>query len=156
MKGNGKACSGDGAIEAFFPKISDRLWDGIRSIAGSIIPDTDNTRPRGRGRPSSDPRELFDIIVVKLRTGTTWHQQGKAGTTAFNLHKTITKAGLWDSLWRLIMADGTLALTEAEKRAATEWQIREGYLSGAMGDWLPPEQRTPKEEKPPSADPQRF
>ncbi|MCX6127468.1 MAG: transposase, partial [Proteobacteria bacterium] len=133
-----------------FPKISDQLWADLRSHAGSIIPDTDN-KAKGRGRAKADPRDLLDIIVLKLRTGVRWDcdDLGKGGTTAFKFFKPLVASGIWDSLWRLILADQTLALSEPEQRAATEYQILKNLLKGKPTDWHPAEPERIKEPKPP-------
>lgn len=94
-------------------ELNDRLWERVRPLLPPTPP-----QPKG-GRPFADDRACFEGIVHVLRNGLRWRQMPScypSGVTCWRRHRAWTAAGVWDRVWKLVLAEldaaGKLDLSE--------------------------------------------
>lgn len=100
------------------PRLSDAQWEAIRPH----LP-----LPPRMGRPRADDRATLDAILFVLRTGCRWGdlpaEYGVHPSTAWRRLKRWEAEGVWERLWRAV-----LAALDAEEKLA--WA--EAFLDGTF------------------------
>ncbi len=85
------------------PLVSDELW----SVVQPLLP-PERPKPKG-GRPVADPRACLLGILFVLKSGGAWNsipaELGAASpATCWRRFKDWTKAGIWQTIWKLSLA----------------------------------------------------
>ncbi len=83
-------------------ELLDRMWERVRPLLPPRPP-----HPKG-GRPFADDKACFAGIVYQLRNNVRWNDLPgcfPSGVTCWRRHRDWTEAGLWDSVWRLVLAE---------------------------------------------------
>jgi transposase len=107
-------------------RLTDQLWARVRPL----LPPKPG-HPKG-GRPFADDRACFEGIVHVLRNGLRWRQMPAcypSGVTCWRRHREWTEAGVWDRVWKLVLAE----LAEAGKLDASELVIDGTYIEAKKG-----------------------
>ena len=98
-------------------RLSDRQWQVIEPL----LP-----RPSHMGRPRADDRRTLDAILFVLRSGCRWDDLPRelgSPTTAWRRLKTWEEAGVWESIWRAVLAS-------LEAQDKLEWA--QAFLDGSF------------------------
>ena len=104
----------------------DRLWVRVRPL----LPPKPG-HPKG-GRPFAHDRACFAGIVHVLRNGLRWRQMPAcfpSGVTCWRRHRDWTEAGVWDRVWKLVLAE----LDEAGKLDTSELVLDGTYVEANKG-----------------------
>lgn len=104
----------------------DRLWVRVRPL---LPPQPGH--PKG-GRPFADDRACFGGIVHVLRNGLRWRQMPPgypSGVTCWRRHREWTEAGVWDRVWKLVLAE----LDAAGKLDTSELVVGGTYIEAKKG-----------------------
>ena len=83
-------------------QLLDRMWDRVRPLL-PFRP----VNPKG-GRPWADDKACFAGIVFALRNAVRWNHippPFPSGVTCWRRHRDWTKAGVWDRVWRAVLAE---------------------------------------------------
>jgi len=107
-------------------ELMDRLWDRVRPLLPPQPP-----HPRG-GRPFVDDRACFEGIVYALRNGVRWRHLPRcypSPVTCWRRHRDWTRAGVWDRVWRLVLAE----LDEAGKLDTSELVLDASFVAARKG-----------------------
>ena len=83
-------------------ELLDRMWDRIRPLL-PVRP----VNPKG-GRPWADDKACFAGIVFALRNAVRWNHippPFPSGVTCWRRHRDWTAAGVWDRVWRVVLAE---------------------------------------------------
>ena len=78
------------------------------------------------GRPRADDRRTLDAILFVLRTGCRWKDLPRelgSPTTAWRRLKEWEEAGVWESLWRAVLAS-------LDAQGKLEWA--QAFLDGSF------------------------
>lgn len=98
-------------------RLSDQQWQAIEPLLPA---------PNRMGRPRASDRQTLDAILFVLRSGCRWEdlppELGSA-TTAWRRLKTWAEQGVWEAIWR-----GVLASLEAHDKL--EWA--QAFLDGSF------------------------
>jgi transposase len=94
------------------PLVSDALWERIEPL----LPPPKPRRPRFPGRRPLDPRKVLTGILFVLKTGIPWEALPQdmgcgCGMTCLNYLKAWQKAGVWQRLHEILLAE----LQEADR-----------------------------------------
>ena len=82
------------------------LMDGLWERVEPLLP-VSPSRPLG-GRPRNADRRCFEGIVYVLRNGVRWQDMPAeygSGSTCWRRHAEWTAAGVWESVWQIIVAE---------------------------------------------------
>jgi transposase len=107
-------------------ELLDRLWVRVRPL----LPPKPG-HPKG-GRPFADDRACFAGIVHVLRNGLRWRQMPAgypSGVTCWRRHREWTEAGVWDRVWKLVLAE----LDAAGKLDLSELALDGTYIEAKKG-----------------------
>ena len=83
-------------------ELLDRMWDRVQPLL-PVRP----VNPKG-GRPWVDDKACFAGIVYALRNGIRWNDMPPcfpSGVTCWRRHRDWTAAGVWDRVWRRVLAE---------------------------------------------------
>lgn len=115
-----KGLTMDGATSFDRYRMSDELWERMKSVLPSY-----KANPRG-GRPRANLRCVADAIFYRIRTGCQWKsipQCLAAGSTAHDYFQQWVDHGVFDDLWQL-------ALQEYHELVGLDWKWQ--AVDGAM------------------------
>jgi transposase len=107
-------------------ELMDRLWERVAPLLPPKPP-----RPKG-GRPRQDDRACFEGIVYVLRNGVRWRHLPRcypAPVTCWRRHRDWTQAGVWNRVWRLVLAE----LGEAGKLDTSELVLDASFVAARKG-----------------------
>ena len=107
-------------------ELNDRLWERV----APLLPPRPS-HPRG-GRPFADDRSCFEGVVYVLRNGLRWRQMPgcyPSGVTCWRRHRDWTRAGVWDDVWKLILAE----LAAAGRLGADELAVDGSFIEAKRG-----------------------
>lgn len=82
--------------------------------------------PKKMGRPRADDRRTLDAILYVLRTGCRWQDLPQAlgsPTTAWRRLRQWEEAGVWERLWRALLAS-------LDAKGKLEWA--QAFLDGSF------------------------
>ena len=80
----------------------DRMWERVRPLLPAHP-----VSPKG-GRPWADDKACFAGVVYALRNGIRWNDMPRcfpSGVTCWRRHRDWTAAGVWDRVWRRVLAE---------------------------------------------------
>jgi len=83
-------------------ELLDRMWDRVRPLLPARTPN-----PKG-GRPRADDKACFAGVVYQLRNAVRWNHLPPcfpSGVTCWRRHRDWTRAGVWDRVWRRVLAE---------------------------------------------------
>ncbi|MBA4066888.1 MAG: hypothetical protein C0501_24915 [Isosphaera sp.] len=106
--------------------LNDRLWERVRPLLPPPPP-----HPKG-GRPFADDRACFEGIVYLLGNGLRWRQIPgcyPSGVTCWRRHRDWTEAGVWDRVWKAVLAE----LDRAGKSNTSELAMDGTYIEAKKG-----------------------
>jgi putative transposase len=113
-------------------KVSDNLWEIIKTLLEEFDP------PASTGRPRHDRRPIFNAIIHRLRTGCQWNQLPKEFGDDSKIHRVFqhwVKLDFFEKIWAAL-------LTECEEleQVQWKWQAADGWLGKARmgGDKIGP------------------
>jgi transposase len=98
-------------------KLNDRQWQVIEPLLPA---------PKRMGRPRADDRQTLDAILYVLRSGCRWEDLPRelgSPTTAWRRLKTWEEAGVWENVWRAVLAS-------LEAQDKLEWA--QAFLDGSF------------------------
>lgn len=98
-------------------ELSDAQWE---LIAPHLPP------PKGTGRPRADDRKTLEGVLWVLRSGARWQDVPRAygsPTTCWRRLKQWEESGVWEGLWRVILA-------ALEARQELDWA--QAFLDGSF------------------------
>ncbi len=98
-----------------------RLTDAQWEIIAPLLPP-----PKRTGRPRVDDRQTLDAILYVLRTGCRWQDLPReygAATTAWRRLRTWEEQGVWEQIWRAVLAS-------LDAQGRLEWA--QAFLDGAF------------------------
>lgn len=107
-------------------ELTDRLWERVAPLLPPPRP-----HPRG-GRPFADDRSCFEGIVHLLRNGLRWRHTPPcfpSGVTCWRRHRDGTAAGVWDDVWKLVLAE----LAAAGRLGADERAVDGTFVEAKKG-----------------------
>ncbi len=81
---------------------SKRLTDQQWQVIEPLLP-----LPKPMGRPRADDRQRLNAILYVLRTGCRWDDLPRelgSPTTAWRRLKVWEEAGVWENIWRAVLA----------------------------------------------------
>lgn len=102
-------------------KVSDELWDIIKSILEELDP------PAATGRPRIGEREALNGIIHQMRSGAQWNQLPQEFGDDSSVHRTMQRwiaKGVLQRLW-------TMLIENCEELGGVNWQWQSA--DGAMG-----------------------
>lgn len=79
-------------------RLNDQQWQVIEPLLPF---------PNRMGRPRADDRQTLDAILFVLRTGCRWEDLPRelgSPTTAWRRLKVWEEAGVWENIWRAVLA----------------------------------------------------
>ncbi len=105
--------------------VPDPLWELIDKVLAVYDP------PAKRGRKRSDPRQAFDGIIFRMRTGCQWNHLPKEFGDDSSVYRAFARwesKGIFDILWAIL-------LTKCDDLQAVDWQWQsaDGCLGKARG-----------------------
>lgn len=98
-------------------RLSDQQWQVIEPL----LPE-----PSRMGRPRASDRQTLDAILFVLRSGCRWEDLPRelgSATTAWRRLKTWEEAGVWENIWRAVLAS-------LEAQDKLEWA--QAFLDGSF------------------------
>jgi len=98
-------------------RLNDQQWQAIEPL----LP-----LPKAMGRPRADDRQTLNAILYVLRTGCRWEDLPRelgSPTTAWRRLKVWEEAGVWENIWRAVLAS-------LEARDKLEWA--QAFLDGSF------------------------
>ena len=107
-------------------ELTDRLWERVQPL----LPPAP-AHPKG-GRPFADDRSCFEGVVHLLGNGLRWRHMPAgypSGVTCWRRHKAWTQAGVWDDVWKLVLAE----LAAAGRLRADELAVDGTYIEAKKG-----------------------
>jgi putative transposase len=93
-------------------KVPDELWEGIEPIIRDLDP------PQHTGRKRTDPRQMLDGIIHRMRSGCQWNQLPKELGDDSTIHRTFQRweaCGLFPRIWAVIQ-------TRCEELGGVDWK----------------------------------
>ena len=113
-------------------KVSDNLWEIIKTLLEEFDP------PASTGRPRHDRRPIFNAIIHRLRSGCQWNQLPKEFGDDSEIQRVFqhwVKLDFFEKIWATL-------LTECEEleQVQWKWQAADGWLGKARmgGDKIGP------------------
>lgn len=105
--------------------VPDPLWELIEKVLNVYDP------PAARGRKRSDPRQAFDGIIFRMRTGCQWNHLPKEFGDDSSVYRAFVRwetKGIFDILWAIL-------LTKCDDLQGVDWQWQsaDGSLGKARG-----------------------
>ena len=107
-------------------ELNDRLWERVQPL----LPPAP-AHPKG-GRPFAADRSCFEGIVHRLRNGLRRRHMPACyppGVTCWRRHKAWTQAGVWDDVWKLVLAE----LAAAGRLRVDELTVDGTYIEAEGG-----------------------
>lgn len=107
-------------------ELLDRLWERVRPLLPPRAPN-----PKG-GRPWADDKACFAGIVFALRNAVRWNHippPFPSGVTCWRRHRDWTAAGVWDRVWRVVLAE----LADAGKLDTSELFLDATFAEDRQG-----------------------
>ena len=87
-------------------ELLDRMWERVSPLLPPRPP-----QPKG-GRPFADDKACFAGIVYQLRNAIRWNDmpaQFPSGVTCWRRHRDWTRAGVWPTVWKRVLAELSVA-----------------------------------------------
>ena len=106
-------------------RVPDELWEVFHQLILTYDP------PNKTGRKRTDPRNAFDGIIFRMRTGCQWNQLPKQFGDDSSVHRTFQRwdaLGLLDKLWTI-----TVSVCGDLDGVDWSWQAADGNLGKARG-----------------------
>ena len=104
-------------------EVSDELWKRMEPLILELDP------PKDTGRPRTNPRNIVDAIIFRIRTGCQWNHIPRVYGDDATIHRTFqhwVDLGLFAHLWALLIEEcDALGLVD------WEWQAADGTMGKA-------------------------
>ena len=113
-------------------EVPDELWKRMAPLILEMDP------PKETGRPRTNPRNVVDAIIFRIRTGCQWNHIPRVYGDDSTIHRTFqhwVEIGLFPQLWALLVEE-----CEEFGLADWEWQAADGAMGKARlgGDEVGP------------------
>jgi len=102
-------------------EVPDELWEQVQLLVLELDP------PKPMGRRRADPRQMFNGIIFRLRSGCQWNQLPKEYGDDSTLHRTFQRwveRGVFRRVWAVL-------IEECAELGGVDWEWQ--AADGAMG-----------------------